>query len=472
MTLLGELVDVNPATHEPASGGPVAVISMADVDSETATASPRIVGHADDAGSAQRAAAPGDVLFARISPSMENGKVAIVPPVEADRIVVSGELLVLRPKAGVDARVVWTFLRQESVRAHLRRFMTGSTGQQRLRGPVLERLEVAAGSEALVATTLDCLERLDRAMAKRRAALAAIEALPATVAARAAEGARRVPLAEFGAELDYGTSERAAEVGEIPVLRIPNVVDGRIDTSDLRYMPAGVDGSRHAIGDGDLLFVRTNGNPARLGRAAVYEGSPPSATFASYLIRLRRNARLDPDFAWSWLRTAEARARLLSMARTTAGQYNLNTAALKELPVPVLPRDTQEQIATAARGARQAADLGSRQLELLGRAVQGVLGMLFSARPLDVEGELVSADPVVATTAILRGASASQQDAWRRVATTRGAFRLYDLPGVDSERAALRHALSIFETAGLVIRERVDDVDQWRLPEADVELVG
>jgi hypothetical protein len=60
--------------------------------------------------------------------------------------------------------------------------------------------------------------------------------------------------------------------------------------------------------------------------------------FASYLVRARPDSvRLEPRFAVIALSTPASRALIEAKAATTAGQYNLNLAALWSLPVPLPP---------------------------------------------------------------------------------------------------------------------------------------
>jgi type I restriction enzyme S subunit len=76
-------------------------------------------------------------------------------------------------------------------------------------------------------------------------------------------------------QLDYGTSEKCTYQSDgPPVLRIPNVLSGEIDTKDLKYGPLKLVSSEGLyLKAGDLLFVRTNGVRENAGRCAEYEQS-------------------------------------------------------------------------------------------------------------------------------------------------------------------------------------------------------
>lgn len=76
--------------------------------------------------------APGDVLFAKITPCMENGKIAVVPDVPGNIAYGSTEFHVLRPRIGVSANFVHRYLIQQYFRDTARHNMSGAVGQQRV----------------------------------------------------------------------------------------------------------------------------------------------------------------------------------------------------------------------------------------------------------------------------------------------------------------------------------------------------
>src|SRR5260370_4840232 len=135
----------------------------------------------------------------------------------------------------------------------------------------------------------------------------------------------------------YGTNVRCTgyPVG-IPFLRIPNILRGIIDVDDLKYADLSVK-ERQKLGLqlGDVLVVRSNGNPNYIGRGAAYQGTPLEAAFASYLIRIRPVlTTFEGEYLSAWLRSSNGRHQLFDQAKTTAGQYNISTEGLKLLRVP------------------------------------------------------------------------------------------------------------------------------------------
>ena len=161
-----------------------------------------------------------------------------------------------------------------------------------------------------------------------------------------------VPMGELVGEFRYGTSQKSGPVG-VPVLRIPNVVGGAMDLTEVKLVSlATAEHERLRLLNGDLLFVRTNGNPDFVGRCSVYDGKVLSVAgfdgsecvYASYLIRARlSDSRVSPAYLQAYLSSQRGRQHLRERAKTSAGQFNLNIDGLGSLPVPVPPQSLQRK---------------------------------------------------------------------------------------------------------------------------------
>jgi type I restriction enzyme, S subunit len=162
-----------------------------------------------------------------------------------------------------------------------------------------------------------------------------------------------VSMAELVGEFRYGTSQKSGPVG-VPVLRIPNVVGGAMDLTEVKLVALNQsEHERLRLVDGDLLFVRTNGNPDFVGRCSVYDSKVLSAAgldggncvYASYLIRARlASSRVSPGYLQAYLSSHRGR-QLMRERATSAGQFNLNIDGLASLPIPVAPRELQNNFA-------------------------------------------------------------------------------------------------------------------------------
>jgi type I restriction enzyme S subunit len=173
------------------------------------------------------------------------------------------------------------------------------------------------------------------------------------------------PLGELREFLQYGTSVKCDyEAQGNPVLRIPNVVDGAIDATDIKrceLRSSEIESLRLALGD--VLFIRTNGVRERVGRCAVYSGTPENALFASYLIRARLNRELlNPFFLQYYTSTPEGSAFLAGRASPAAdGKFNVNTKTIDSVLVPLPKLDEQEEIVSLLRQVDDSINIHERK---------------------------------------------------------------------------------------------------------------
>ena len=116
----------------------------------------------------------GDVLFAKITPCMENGKLALVPALDDGIAFGSTEFHVVRAVANVTPKWLAHFLSQAEFRKFARRHMTGTAGQLRVATPWLlgTRLPVAPAAEQtrIVDKLEELLSDLDAGVVELKAA--------------------------------------------------------------------------------------------------------------------------------------------------------------------------------------------------------------------------------------------------------------------------------------------------------------
>ncbi len=109
----------------------------------------------------------GDVLLARITPSLENGKVALVQP-EIERGGGSTELIVMRAKSGLAPQFLYYWASSISVREAATVLMTGTTGRQRLSPKDLAQIPMTVPDAAAQQEVLRIGQSLDAALAAAR----------------------------------------------------------------------------------------------------------------------------------------------------------------------------------------------------------------------------------------------------------------------------------------------------------------
>ncbi|MFV2022241.1 restriction endonuclease subunit S, partial [Micromonospora sp. LOL_023] len=282
--------------------------------------------------------------------------------------VCSTDILPVLPGANLDRRYLAYFLR---VPANVDLATSRSSGANlpRLSPKELMNFSIPLPPLEEQRRIADVLDRVDALRAKRASVGHNSRLLPQSVFVQMfgspSEIPDRWPLRPFDhlvSEFRYGTSIKSGEIG-YPTLRIPNIVAGSVDVDDLKLVDVSLaELGRLRLVDGDLLFVRTNGNPDYVGRCAVFDSADMSrqgvfgadVIYASYLIRARVNSDLvHPVYVREYLNGPIGRSSMRERSKTSAGQYNVNTAGLGSIPIPVPPLDRQQRFVESVTGVER-----------------------------------------------------------------------------------------------------------------------
>lgn len=286
-----------------------------------------------------------DLILGMDRPVISAGlKLARVRPTDLPALLVQ-RVARIRPHE-VESDYLYHWLSAPQFARHLQRTSTGTQLPHVTLRSVREYPVPRFGAEEerrIVDLLEDDLSRLDAAESLVATSLRRLKSLRKSVLADLRHG-DATPLGELAIDAGYGTSEKCVPAGPGPaVVRIPNLIDGRIDLADeKRIASASANVERSRLAPGDLLIVRTNGSVDLIGRSAVVQEGVDAA-FASYLIRyrLRRDLVL-PEWVQAMLTTPQVRTRIVALAASSAGQHNLSLGKLNPLEIPVPTLDDQK----------------------------------------------------------------------------------------------------------------------------------
>ena len=135
---------------------------------------------------------------------------------------------------------------------------------------------------------------------------------------------------------DKGIEINCLGVGDFKDFSVIDNTEG-LPAVSLNEMPS----EEYLLKDGDIVFVRSNGNKALVGRSlVVYPGNIPT-TFSGFCIRYRKydNEIIVPYL----LRVLKTDSVRMKMAGRGANIQNLNQQILGTLFIPVPPIELQEQ---------------------------------------------------------------------------------------------------------------------------------
>jgi len=393
----------------------------------------------------------GDVIFAKITPCMENGKVAPVVGLPGRYAAGSTEFHVFRP-AAVDQRFLWYWLVGRAFRGKAKRNMSGSAGQLRVPvdylresdfplAPLTEQRRIVARVDALFAEIAEGEAALDAARKGldtfRRALLKAAvtgeltkdwrennpvtetgyDLLARIIAERAAKGQAKgrgkraadappldtaalpdLPegwawgtvdeLLEFVTSGSRGWKDYYADAGAIFV-RAQNINSGTLDLSDVAYvaLPSNAEGLRTRLKVGDVLVTITGAN---VTVSALVSHEIPEA-YVNQHVALLRPLKIDvSDYLLLWLQAEGAGKTQLTKAAYGAGKPGLNLDNIREVFIAIPP---PAEAAEILRRVSEALAASTDTLATLDAEAADAARLKQSILKSAFEGRLVPQDP-------------------------------------------------------------------------------
>ena len=351
----------------------VSFVPMASVEAESGrmdTVQHKLVAEVRHKG--YRYFADGDVLFAKVTPCMENGKIALASGLSNGIGFGSSEFHVVRAGTGMSPRYLMHFLLQRRFRADAQRDMSGTAGLLRVSAKFIEESMVpippTAEQERIVSAIEEEFSRLDAGVAALERVRQNLKRMRAAVLQAATSGSlidpepstwRTVAVADL-AEVSGGITKnpkRAPQYNPVPFLRVANVPRDGLDLRDVHYIEV-FDGEleRLRLRNGDLLVVEGNGSPDQIGRSALWRGSIDPCVHQNHLIRIRPGPDVDPEYLNLYWNAPESMRTIQAQASSTSGLHTLSTGKLRAIPVTLPSVSAQREIVEEA----------SRQLTALG----------------------------------------------------------------------------------------------------------
>lgn len=298
-----------------------------------------------------------DVLFAKVTPCMENGKAAVVGQLVNGLGFGSTEFHVLRPTPAVLPEFLFNFVRQHAFRDRAASAFVGTGGLQRVPPDFLARVKLPLPTLPEQRRIVDVLRQAKAVAETKQSISEQVDQLVKT-AYWEHFGAWYTPdglidpvrISDCIADSQYGVSEAMQEHGTHAVLRMNSITsNGWLDLSQLKYADLSAkDIASTELQDGDLLFNRTNSKEL-VGKCAVWRPVDGAFSFASYLIRLRLKSEMLPEYLWATLNSAYGKYRLTNSAKQAVSMANVSPTDLGRITVPLPPLAIQEKFAKFVR---------------------------------------------------------------------------------------------------------------------------
>lgn len=302
--------------------------------------------------------AEGDVLFAKITPCMENGKGAVARGLENGHGCGSTEFHVLRPnREQILEDWLYYLTAWPSFRKEAERNMTGSAGQKRVPKDFLENYRVNVPALSEQQHQVKTLNELCALISLRKQQIAKLDEL---VKARFVEifgdpvtNPMNWNIVTIGSTIiscESGWSgngvQRIRKPGEIAVLKVSAVTKGYFIPEECKVLDDQDNIKKYVFPEkGDLLFSRANTREL-VGATAMVLEDYPELILPDKLWKLRFDDQCSVYFMKHILSCSSIREQFSSASTGTSGSmYNVSMEKFREITIPLPPLDLQHQFA-------------------------------------------------------------------------------------------------------------------------------
>ena len=350
----------------------------------------------------------GDILFGKITPCAENGKVALVKDLPLEFGLGSTEFIVLSPCNGNDRRFVYAIACANPVHGRAVSRMEGSTGRLRVTEDVFTKwLVVAAPPEPEQRAIADILNEVDAAIERTRTAIEKARRLKRGLMQRFFEVAlgpissadrpgRRVKpgwrLLPTGSLLDAEpkngySPECSPQPPGYPTFSIGAVRNGKIDLKNHEHLKysriSDALAEKFAVRKGDILIVRGNANPDLVGKCGVIDEFPTGCIYSDILKRVSFRDTDDgvmPTYAALVWNHFLVHNQVLKLAKTSNGTLKINSRDVKRIVMPVPPRNEQIRLVDMVQAAEDQIQTIIAKLRSLERLKRGLMQDLLTGK--------------------------------------------------------------------------------------------
>lgn len=302
--------------------------------------------------------ADGDVIFAKITPCMENGKIAVVHSLRNQIGFGSTEFHVFRCSVATVNQFLFFFLVQAQFRQDAQHKMTGAVGQKRVPKKYLEDhpypLPPLAEQHRIVAKIEELFSSLDKGIESLKTAQAQLKTYRQAVLKWAFEGKltnenvkdgelpegwkweKFEKIVEFS---QNGIAKRKGNEGKLyKVLRLADIENSIIASNNFReILLTEKEFEKYRINENDLLCIRVNGSKDLVGNViyvSEVDGNNNWA-FCDHLIRfVIKKEHISKYFAY-FFKTVGVRKYVHDNMVTSAGQNTVSQPTMLNVSVPI-----------------------------------------------------------------------------------------------------------------------------------------
>ncbi len=351
---LGEIGEINPKFDRKSISENIEVtfLPMRCIEELTGNVDTSITKNLEEVSKGYTSLMENDLIYAKITPCMENGKVAIAKGLKNNLGFASTEFHVIRFKKNAYNKFFFFYLIQKWIREYAAMNMTGSAGQKRVPATFLKDLLVPLPPLETQQKIVSILEKAEETKKLRAQADELTQKLLQSVflemfgdpVKNPGKWDERSLESLLDEDPQNGLYKPSTDYGEgTQILRIDSFYDGKISNikklKRLNCTPEEI--KKYGLNIGEVLINRVN-SLEYLGKCGLVETLFEPTVFESNIMRLKlKKSTVNPEYLTSFLCTQFIKNQILQKAKKAVNQASINQADVKSLKILLPPIQLQ-----------------------------------------------------------------------------------------------------------------------------------
>ncbi|HDX9643998.1 TPA: restriction endonuclease subunit S [Bacillus cereus] len=292
-----------------------------------------------------------DILFAKITPCMENGKGGLVKNLTNFVGFGSTEFHVIRANTDIiDPKYLYYIVHSKLFRKQAGSNMTGSAGQKRVPKQFIENYELNVPNKKIQLKIVELLDMMQTLITKRKETIAKLDELIQAVFlwmfGDLKYNSKKFEVGKLGDYTTHVSSGSTPKGGQssyldagIPLIRSQNVLMHKLALDGVAFISNETHQNmkRSQLMHKDVLLNITG---ASIGRIAVYDGKDYGANVNQHVCIIRLVEDLDPYYVSYYIGSQKFQHEI-KMLNTGATREALNYSQIKNFDIIIPPKKIQ-----------------------------------------------------------------------------------------------------------------------------------
>lgn len=329
-----------------------------------------------------------DILFAKITPCMENGKRAIVAGLMNGVGFGSTEFHVLRTRNDIAPEYLYYIISDYKFRREAKKNMTGTAGQKRVPTSFLHNYNILLPPLDLQKKIVAVLDKAQSLIDIRLKQIGKLDEFLQNVFLKVFGEPEKNPkgwptdilekLSDIVSGVTKGRKIKGSNLQLIPYMRVANVQDGRLDLSEIKEIYANDNEIKnYRLFHGDLLLTE-GGDPDKLGRCAIWKEEISVCIHQNHIFRVRVDEKyIKPEYLCFLLGSSYGKKYFLKAAKQTTGIATINSKQLKHFPVLIPSISLQNKFAQIVENVERQKELLQKSLAEMETLFQSIMQKAF-----------------------------------------------------------------------------------------------